>query len=127
MWLLPVPALPRGDHVLAARQIFASGQLQQERLVERRQGGEVIAVEALHGRETGRPNAPLDQALFPVDHLQLGQTVQIADVIDPLGGTLPSNFVVLAQKGRQPERLQMVAEQDLRRCAHAARPASRLR
>ena len=49
------------------------------------------------------------------------------DVIDALGGALPSHLVVLAHKGRQFERIQMVAEQDLRRRAHAARPASRLR
>ena len=61
--------IAEGDHVLAARQIFASSQLQHERLVEAGQSGEVIAVEALHAGETGRPNAPLDQALFPVDHL----------------------------------------------------------
>jgi hypothetical protein len=90
-------------------------------------GGEVVAVEALYARETGRANAALDQALFPIDHLQLGQAEQIADVIDALGGALPSHLVVLAHKGRQFERLQMVAEQDLRRRAHAARPASRLK
>ena len=119
--------IAEGDHVLAALQIFASSELQHERLVKAGQSGEVVAVEALHGRETGRPDPALDQALFPIDHLQLGQAEQIADVIDALGGALPSHLVVLAHKGRQLERLQMVAEQDLRRRAHAARPASRLK
>ena len=32
---------------------------------------------------------------FPIDHLQLGQVEQIADVIDALGGALPSHLVVM--------------------------------
>jgi hypothetical protein len=39
------------DDVLPAGHILRAGELQHEGLVERRNGGEVEAVEALHGRE----------------------------------------------------------------------------
>ena len=70
----------------------------------------------------------LDGPPFPLDHLQLGQTQQVAGMVDAFGGALTGQLVVLAQEGRQPQRLQVMGEQDLRRIAHDdAAPASRLR
>ena len=43
-------------------------------------------------------------------------------MIDALGGTLPGELVVLAQEGRQLERLEMMGQQDLRGVAHARPP-----
>ena len=86
---------------------------------------EVEAVEALHGREPGLLDAALDHAPLALDQLQLGQAQQEAGMVDALGGALPGELVVLAQEGRQLERLEVMGEQKLGRVAHDAAPASR--
>ena len=48
-------------------------------------------------------------------------------MVDAFGGALPGQLVVLAQEGRQLQRLEVVREQNLRRVAHGAAPASRAR
>jgi hypothetical protein len=48
-------------------------------------------------------------------------------MIDALGGALLGVLVVFAQEGRQLERLEVMGEQQLRRIAHDAAPASRSR
>jgi hypothetical protein len=60
-------------------------------------------------------------------HRLAGQAQQIAGMIDPLGSALLGELVVFAQEGRQLERLEMMGEQQLRRIAHDAAPASRSR
>jgi len=54
------PAVSGCDDVLLAVDVFAASQLLDEHLVERGDGGEVEGVEALHGREPRRPDAPFD-------------------------------------------------------------------
>src|SRR6266478_6636112 len=115
------------DDVLPAGHILRAGELQQQGLVERRNGGEVEAVQALHGREPGLPDPTLDHAPFAVDQLQFGQAQQKADVIEALGGALPSELVVFAQECRQLERLQVMSEQQLGRIGHDAAPVSKPR
>jgi hypothetical protein len=44
----------------------------------------------------------------PVDQFQLGQAQQIAGMVDPFGGALAGELVVLSQEGRQPECLQVM-------------------
>ena len=51
---------------------------------------------------------------------------QVADVIDAFRGALPGDLVVLAQEGRQLQRLEVVGEQHLRCVGHAPSPDSRL-
>ena len=48
-------------------------------------------------------------------------------MIEALGGALPGELVVLAQKGRQLERLQVMSEQKLGRIGHDAALVSRPR
>src|ERR1017187_6958366 len=48
---LACAAVADRDDVLPAGHILRAGKLQNEGLVERRNGGEVEAVQALHGRE----------------------------------------------------------------------------
>ena len=50
---------------------------------------------------------------------------QIADMVDAVGGALPGELVVLAQEGRQLERLEVMGEQKLGRVGHHATPLSR--
>ena len=48
-------------------------------------------------------------------------------MIDPFGGALAGQFVILPQEGRQPQGFQVMGEQQLWRIALVAPPASRLR
>ena len=86
---------------------------------------EVEAVEAFDRREPCLLDPPLDHPPFPLDQLQFGQAQQIAGMVDALGGALPGELVVLAQEGRQLERLEVMGEQKLRRVGHDAAPVSR--
>ena len=72
-------------------------------------------------------DAPLDHAPLAIEQLELGEAQQIGRMVDALGGTLSSQLVVLAQEGRQLERLEVMGEQELGHAAHAAVPPSRLR
>src|ERR1700683_1563747 len=118
-------AIADRDYVLPAGHIFGAGELQHEGLVERRNGGEVEAVQALHRRELRFFDPTLHHAPFTVDQLEFGQAQQKADMIEALGGALPSKLVVLAQKRRQLERLQVMSKQKLGRIGHDAAPVSR--
>ena len=119
-------AVAERDEVLAALDVLAAGQLQDQRLVERGDDLEVEAVEALDHGEARRLDAPLDHAALAVDQLELGESQQVADVIDAFRGALPGDLVVLAQEGRQLQRLEVVGEQHLRCVGHAPSPDSRL-
>ena len=125
MCVLPVPLLPTAMTFSRRSDVLRAGQLQHQGLVERRQRQEVEAVEAFDRREPGLLDAPLDHPPFPLDQLQFGQPQQVADMIDALGGALPGELVILAQEGRQLQRLQVMGEQKLGRVGHDATPVSR--
>src|SRR5256885_1453846 len=57
---------------------------------------------------SGLADAPLDQPPLALQQLELGQAQQVARVVDVLGRALPGQLVMLAQEGRQPERLEVV-------------------
>lgn len=115
----------KGDDVLTAVNPFAAGQFQHLDLVELRDRLEVEAVQALGGREPRSLDPTLDHPPLPVDQLELDQTRQELDMIQPLGGALTSKLLVFPQKRGQLQRLEMVREQDLRGVGHAASPDSR--
>jgi hypothetical protein len=73
---------------------FAPRQLQHQRLIEGRLRGEVERVEALDLRKPCEAYATLDVAPFAIDPLQLAQ---------------------LAREGGKLQRLEMIAQQHLRR------------
>ena len=116
MWVLPVPLLPTAMMFSRRVDVLRAGELQHQRLVERRDRREVEAVEALHGREPRLLDAALDHAPLAVDQLQFGQAQQIAGMVDALGGALPGELVVLAQERRQLERLEVMSKQKLAAC-----------
>src|SRR6516162_323807 len=121
-------AVAERDDILAARNVLGACQLQYQGLVERRDDGEVEAVETLHRGEPCFLYAALDSAALAVDDLEFGQTQQVACVIDAFGGALPGQLVILTQEGRQLEGLEVMGEQQLRSIAHSAAPwANRLR
>ena len=102
------------QHVLAAQQELRACQFQHHGLVQRRDGEEVEAVEALDHWELRLPDAALGGAAVAVQQLQFCHAQQVAWIVDVLDGTLPRHPVVLAQEGGQAQRLQMMFEQELR-------------
>ena len=123
---LPRAAVAEHDDVVAGNNKLAARQLQNQRLVEGRHRGKVEGVQALHRREAGLADAPLDEAALAVDQLQFGQAQQISRVIDAFPGAFAGDLLVLAQEGRQLERFQVMRQQHLRRCGgHAALRDSR--
>ena len=60
-------AVSDGDDILAALDILTAGQFQHQGLVHRGDGWEIEGVQALHCRESRRPDAPLHHALVAVD------------------------------------------------------------
>ena len=123
---LPHARRPKGDDVLPTADELAPGQVQDQLLVERRDGVEVEALQALDRREAGRLDASVDHARLPVEQLQFDQPGQIADVIDVLPRALPGELLVFPEHRRQLQLLQVVLEQDLRGFAgraHVQAPA----
>src|SRR3954465_9088246 len=77
---LPGAAVAEHDDVVAGNNKLAARQLQYQRLVEGGHRGEVEGVQALHRREAGLADAPLDQAALAIDQLQFGQAQQVSRV-----------------------------------------------
>src|SRR5271169_419756 len=127
MCVLPVPELPTA--MMLSRRIAYSERASSSTrgLVDRRNGGEVETVQALHGREPRLLDPTLHHAPFAVDQLQFSQAQQKANMIEALGSALPSEFVILTQERRQLECLQVMSEQKLGRIGHDAAPVSRPR
>ena len=86
-------ARAQGDDVLAPLDPLAARQLQHLRLVQRGDGLEVEAVEALGDRELRRLDAPLDHAPFAIDQFQLHQPGQEPNMIQALGRALSSSRI----------------------------------
>ena len=107
-------AVAERDDVLAALDIFTARQLHDQHLVERWDGLEVEAVEAFDGGEPGLPDPPLDHPAFAVDQFQFSEADEMAHMVGALGGALAGQLVVLAQKGRQLQGLEV---QRRNRCA----------
>ncbi len=86
------------DDVLLVRDVLTARQFQDQHLVESWDHLELKAVEAFDSRELRCLDPPLDHAPFPVNEFKLGKLQKITGMIDPLGGTLPGNLVVLTQE-----------------------------
>src|SRR5246127_5447222 len=113
------------DHVVAASDVLAASELQDQCLIERRDRREVETVQALPRREPCLLNAALDHPPFPVDQFEFGEAQQVTRMVDTLGGALLGELVVFAQERRQLERLKMMGEQKLGCVAHDEAPARR--
>src|SRR5271166_5231144 len=107
------PTVTQQQHVLAPNQELAACQLQDQRLVDCRDSEKLEGVQALDHGKTCLLNAAFGGPPFAVQQLLFRQTQQVARIINPLGGALPRHFVVLAQKGRQPQLLQVMFQQYL--------------
>jgi hypothetical protein len=72
-------AVAEGDDVVAGDDLFAAREFENERLVERRNDGEVERVETLHRRKMRGADAALDHAPFTIDEFKLGEAQEEAD------------------------------------------------
>src|SRR4029450_2974542 len=107
--------IAQGDDITGGGDIFATCEFENERLVERRNGGEVESVETLHRREAGGADAALDHAPFTIDEFEFGEAQEEADMIETLAAGFSGELFILAEEGRQFKLAQMMREQDLRR------------
>ena len=87
---------------------------------------EVEAVEALDRREPRFLDPTLHHASLSIDQLQFDEAQEKADMVETLGRALPSKLLILAQKRRQLERLQVMSKQKLGRIGHDDAPVSKL-
>jgi hypothetical protein len=125
--------ITQSNNIVAGDEICAAREFENERLVERWNGGEVERVETFHRREMRGADAPLDHAPFAIDEFELGETQKEADMIETFARGLRGDFFIFAQEGRQLELPQMMGEQNLRRRragnrsrrCHAALPDTR--
>ena len=88
---------------------------------------EVEAIEAFHRREPSLLDSALDHPPFALDQFEFGQAQKITRVVDPFGSALLGDLVVFTQERRQPERFQVMREQELGRVAHDEASARRPR
>src|SRR5436305_14893892 len=88
---------------------------------------EVEAIEAFHRREPSILDAALDHPSFTLDQFEFGQPQQITRVVHPFSSALLGDLVVFTQERGQPERVQVVREQDLGRVARDEASARRPR
>jgi hypothetical protein len=75
------------DDVLPPEDVLRAGQLQNQHLVEAWNSLEVEALQLLDGGEAVLVDSPLHEPALAVDHLQLGQSGEIADMVDAVAST----------------------------------------
>ena len=117
-------AVADGDDVLSMLDVFASGQLHHQGLVQRGDGWEVEGVQGLDGGEAGGADPALHHALAAVDEFQFRQPEQVLGVVHALGGALGRHLVVFPEEAGQLQLLQMVFQQQGGPVVHAALPDS---
>ena len=113
-------AVADGDDVFTPLDVFAPGQLHDQGLVYRGDGGEVEGVQSLGGREASGADPALHQALVSVGEFQFGQAQQVVGMTDTLGRALGSELAVLPEEGGQLQFLEVVLKEQRRLVAHAA-------
>jgi hypothetical protein len=104
-------AVAERDHVLPPLDVIPAREVEHQDLVERGDGQEIEAVQAFDRGEARLADAALHHPPLALDQFQFGQAQEIADVVHALGRALPRHLVVLTDKGRQLECLQMMGGQ----------------
>ena len=120
-------AVADGDDVFTSLDVLALGQLRDQWLVHRGDGGEVKGVQALGGGKAGGADPALDHALVAVSEFQFGEVEQVVGVADTFGSALGGQLAVLPEEGGQFQLLEMVLQKQCGLVAHAALPDNRVR
>ena len=113
-------AVADGDDVFTPLHVFAPGPLHDQGLFYRGHSREVEGVQSLGGREAGRADPALHQALVSVGEFQFGEAQQVVGMTDTLGGALDGQLAVLPEKTGQLQFLEMVLKEQRGSVAHAA-------
>ena len=90
------------DDVLAAQNLFAARQFQNQHLVERGDRRRVEAIERLNRWKARGADLPFDHTSFAIDEFEFGEAEQIARMIGAVLRALARNLLVLQQELRQP-------------------------
>ena len=120
-------AVADGDDVFMMLDVLAPGQLRDQWLVHRGDGGEVKGVQSLGGGKSCGADPALDHTLVAIGEFHFGEAEQVVGVADALGGALGSQLAILPQEGGQLELLEMVLQKQRGLVAHAALPDNRVR
>ena len=111
--------------VLAFADVFAPQEFPHQVFVDRNLGGEVKSFDGLEHGEVRFFDPPFGGTTFAVNQLPFGQPQQICRVITAFLTTHGPDTVVVAQKGRQFEFLQVMLQQKHGGVfAHATPPTS---
>ena len=103
-------AVAQSNDVVAGDDIFATSEFEDERFVERGDGGKVECVEALHRRKTSGADAALDHAPFAIDEFEFDEPQQEADMVETFARRLGGDLLIFAQDDRQFELSQMMRQ-----------------
>ena len=79
--------------VLALVDVLAAGELGYQPLVHRRAGGEVEALERLHGREPGGLQPSLGGALLSLEQLEFAELEEVGEVVLVVGRGLGGDLL----------------------------------
>ena len=91
-------AVADGDDVFMMLDVLAPGQLRDQWLVHRGDGGEVKGVQSLGGGKSCGADPALDHTLVAIGEFHFGEAEQVVGVADALGGALGSQLAILPQK-----------------------------
>src|SRR3954454_21606843 len=105
--------IAKRDHILLGQDVLASGEVQNEHLVQARDGRKIEAVQALYSREPRLTDPPLGHPPLALQQLELTQPKQIAGMIDAFARALALILRVLVQKRRKFQLLEMMSQQNL--------------
>ena len=73
------------EDVLSLVDVLAPYEFCDEAFVDRRAGGEVEVVEALHGREAGGLQASFGSALLTLEELEFAELEEVGEVVVVVG------------------------------------------
>ena len=99
------------QHVLAVVEVVPFDQLEHERFVDARPGGEVELVEQLGGGEPGRLQSSLGRLAFAFEQFQFAKLEQVRQMIRVVGGATLGDLLAFVVHRRQLEVLQVVFQQ----------------
>jgi len=100
--------------IFLLRDVFTAQQLPDQWLVDRGLRPEVKTVDGLEDRELGLLDPALGGPPLPINQLPFRQPQQVLGIVAPFLGAHRRHAGVVAQQGRQLQRLEMMFQQQNR-------------